>query len=452
MNMWTQNQVIQNIVKIQNDPVEFAKIVLKEKDEELEPHHRAVLSSVAKNRKTAWKSGHGVGKTWTSSVSALWFFATRPRAKVIVTATAWRQVEKQLMPEIVRLSRHADWGAIGLEGQIEPLKLMLYMKDNPEWFITAEASDDPVRLEGFHAPNLFYIVDEGKAVPNATYESIEGAFTNAEGDIRELVISTPPAEKTGYFYEIFQGKRIGFEKHSTSCLDSKRISPQWIEERKQEWGEQSPMYITRVLGEFADAGQDTLFPLSWVEKCIDRKVDGGIKVLGVDVARYGDDRTVITKRIGQRVVGQLVTVKEDTMETVGRIKRIYKDEGYDEVRVDVIGVGAGVVDRLKEEDINVVAINNASKPMDSEKYKNVRAESYWGLRERIKDGDISLPDDDELISEMTSIKYKYNSRGQLEIESKEDLKRRGLRSPDKCDSLVLAFYEVIVQEPVLIFG
>lgn len=449
--MLNQTQ-FQNLKKVENSPIEFAKLVLGEKEEDLEAHHRAVLTSIATNKKTAWKSGHGIGKTWTSAVSALWFFSTRPSAKVIVTASAWRQVDKQLMPEIMRLARQADWDSIGLDGQIEPLKLMLYMKSNPEWFITAEASDEPAKMEGFHAPNLFYIVDEGKAVPDKTYESIEGAFTNALGDIREVVISTPPAEKTGYFYEIFQGKRIGFQKFSTSCLESKRISPEWIEERKKEWGESSPMYITRVLGEFADAGQDTLFPLNWIEKCVNKEVKGGKKVLGVDVARYGDDKSVITKRDGQKVLDQISTSKEDLMQLVGRVKRIYLDEHYDEVRVDVIGVGAGVVDRLLEENVNVVGLNNASSASDPERYKNLRAESYWGLRERIKDGDISLPDDEGLISELTAIKYKYNSRGQLEIESKEDMKKRNLHSPDKADSLVLSFYENLTPEPIVEFA
>lgn len=441
-----------NLQRVINSPVDFSTLVLREKREDLEKHHIDVLTSISKNKKTAWRSGHGVGKTWTSSVSALWFFSTREHAKVIVTASSWRQVEKQLMPEIIRLSREADWASIGLDGQIEMLKLMLFMKGSPEWFITAEASDEPMKMEGFHAPNLFYIVDEGKAVPDKTYESIEGAFTNAEGDIRELVISTPPAEKTGYFYDIFAGKRLGFEKFHTSCIDSKRISRGWIEERRKEWGEQSPMFITRVLGEFADAGQNTLIPLSWIEKCINKPVRDGKKVLGVDVARYGDDRTVLTKRIGQKVEKQIVTTKEDTMQTVGKVKRIYIDEGFDEVHVDVIGVGSGVVDRLIEEGVNTVAVNNASSASDAERYKNVRAESYWGLRERIKDGDISLPDDEELIGELTSIKYRYNSRGQLEIESKEDIKKRGLKSPDKADSLVLAFYENNISEPVLTFG
>lgn len=442
----------QNLQRVTNDPVLFARLVLHEKEEDLEPHHIAVLRSVASSRKTAWKSGHGVGKTWTSAVSSLWFFATRTSSKVIVTASAWRQVEKQLMPEIMRLARQADWEAIGLDkSDIEQLRLMLYMKNHPEWFISAEASDEAVKMEGFHAPNLFYVVDEGKAVPDKTYESIEGAFTNVAGDVRELVISTPSAEKAGYFYEIFQGKRVGFNKYSTSCLNSKRISTAWIEERKQEWGEDSPMYITRVLGEFADAGQNTLFPLIWLERCINKPANEGKKILGVDVARYGDDKTVITKRVGQRVIEQIQTSKEDTMQTVGRIKRIYTDEKYDEVRVDVIGIGAGVVDRLKEEEVNVVGINNANKATDDERYKNVRAESYWGLRERVKAGDISIPDDDELISQLTAIKYKYNSRGQLEIESKEDIKKRGLHSPDKGDSLVLAFYENMMPEPVIAF-
>lgn len=443
----------QNLQKAINDPVYFVINVLNEKPEDLENHHREVLHSIAVNQKTAWRSGHGVGKTFTSSCSALWFWATRPHAKVIVTASAWRQVEKQLMPEIMRLSRQANWEHIGLNvNEIEQLKLMLYMNGNPEWFISAEASDMGVKMEGFHAPNLMYIVDEGKAVPDGTYESIEGAFTNAEGEIRELVISTPTAEKSGYFYEIFQGKKAGFVRFNTSCLDSKRVSRKWIEDRKKEWGEDSPIYITRVLGDFADAGENTLFPLNWIERCqLKSNAKKGKKILGVDVARYGDDKTSICKRNGQVVEGFIVNSKEDTMQTVGRIKRLIADEGFEEVRVDVIGVGAGVVDKLAEDGVDVIPINNAEKPSDSERYKNVRAESYWGLRERIKDCDIYLPEDDNLTSQLTGLKYRYNSRGQLEIESKEEMKKRGLKSPDVADSLVLAFYDNPEAEPALVF-
>jgi hypothetical protein len=418
--------------------------------EEIEPYQEDVLNSVKNNPKTAFRSGHGVGKTALASWCVNWFFDCFPNSKVITTASSWRQVEKMLWSEIPRWRNKANLELIGIYREDwEALSLMLKRHGYSDWFATGEASDDNEKMEGFHAENIFYVVDEGKAVPDKTYESIEGAMTNVTGTVRELVISTPPAEKTGYFYEIFAGKRVGFNKFHISSEDSKRVSKGWIAEREKEWGRDSPMFITRVLGEFADAGENTLIPLSWVERCINKDVPTGRKVLGLDVARYGEDKTVLTRRNGNKVISQTVTSKEDTMETTGKAKRVYQDEGYELINVDVIGVGSGVVDRLKEQSINVVGINNADKASDGERFKNFRAESYWGMRERFKDGDISIPDDEELVAQLTAIKYRYNSRGQLEIESKEDMKKRGIRSPDKADSLVLAFCEVKKIEPNL---
>jgi len=429
---------IQNLKKAHDDPVWYVKNVLSVVD--IEDYQKDALRSVRDNIKTAFRSGHGVGKTSVAAWVANWFFDTRPNSKVISTASSWRQVSKMLWPEIHKWRSRADLECIGVyPTDWEGLTLMLKRVNKEEWFATGEASDDHEKMEGFHADNILYIIDECKAVPDKTFEAVEGASTNAVGEVRILAISTPPPEKIGYFYDIFAGKRIGWTKFHISGVDSKRVSKAWIEERKQEWGEDSTIYKNRVLGEFGDYADDTLISLAWVERCIDKVVDDvGDLIGGCDVARFGSDKTVHIIRKGKRVISMEEFSKEDTMQTAGRIIARIK-QGVSEFNVDDIGVGGGVVDRCKELRYNVRGVNVAERAFDPETFKNRRSEIWWGMRERVREGDISIPNDDELVAELSTIKYKYNSRGQIQVESKEDLKKRGRGSPDKADALCLAF-------------
>lgn len=428
---------VQNLKKAYDNPVWYVENVLGVK--EVEEYQKGILLSVRDNIKTAVRSGHGIGKTGAAAWLVNWFFDTRPDSKIITTASSWRQVSKMLWPEIHKWRSKANLELIGIyKKDWEGLGLMLKRTDSQEWFATGEASDDHEKMEGFHAENILYIIDECKAVPDKTFEAVEGASTNAEGEVRVLAISTPPPEKAGYFYDIFAGKRIGWKKFHISGLDSKRVSKQWIEERKKEWGEDSTIYKNRVLGEFGDHADDTLISLSWVEKCIDIEVEDGERIGGCDVARFGDDKTVLIIKNGKRVESIKQYSKEDTMQTSGRIIN-YMNGGVIEFYVDDIGVGGGVVDRCKELKYNVIGVNVAERAFDSETFSNRRAELWWGVRERIREGDISIPDDEELIAQLSTIKYKYNSRGQIVVESKENLRKRGRSSPDKADALCLAF-------------
>lgn len=441
------SQQIQNLNKAMNNPVWFCQTVLKVQT--IYDYQKAVLGALASSQKVAWRSGHGVGKTAAAAWAVLWFLFTRPNSKVITTASSWRQVSKQLWPEIHHWLRQADLEAIGLkQDRIEPLNLMIKLE--ADWFATGEASDEPAKMEGFHAPSIFYVVDEGKTVPDLTYEALEGALTNAQGEAKQLVISTPPPQMAGYFYSIFSRKVSDYQLFHTRCQDSPLVSQDWIEARKREWGEDSPVYQTRVLGEFAESGEDLLIALKWIEAAVEKQVEEGPKEIGVDVARFGDDRTEFCVRIGRRVSRLLSFGKEDTMQITGRLKLLIDEEKPAITRIDEIGVGAGVLDRLNEQGYDVEGINVGEKANDSEKFINLRAEIYWGLRERFQQGDISIPNDDDLIAQLSNIKYKYTSRGQLQIESKDEMKKRGLKSPDKADALVLAFCPLTKPKPELI--
>jgi len=424
---------VKNLLKSKDDPVWFATNFFSI---ELEEYQERVLRAIARSNKVGWRSGHGVGKTTTAAITAIWFLLTRPYSKVITTASSWRQVSKVLWPEIHKWLRNADWDFIGKPTKMETLKLGIEI--GPDWFATGEASDIPEKLEGFHADYILYIVDEAKIVPKETFESIEGALTSGK-EAKMLVISTPPPEMAGYFYEVFSRKRLGFEIFHTSAIDSKRVSREWVESRKAEWGEDSPVYQTRVLGEFAESGEDNLIPLKWIEAAVNRDVDTGTVEIGGDIARFGSDRTVITVRDGKKLVAIQKYSKEDTMKTTGRFVEAIKKYKPENIKIDVIGIGAGVVDRLVEQGYEIDAVNVAEKADNTEKFLNRRAELYWGLRERFQQGDISIPDDESLIGELANIKYEFTSRGQIKIEAKEKMKKRGMRSPDLADAVMLAF-------------
>ena len=164
-------------------------------------------------------------------------------------------------------------------------------------------------------------------------------------------------------------------------------------------------------------------------------------ILAVDVARFGSDRSVILRRRGECVEDIRVLTQMDTMQLTGWVSAAIRECRPQEVRVDEIGVGAGVVDRLRELGHEVRGVNVANRARDDKLFANLRAEGCWGMRERFRSGRISIPDDSQLISELTSLRYSYDSSGRIRMESKDDMRRRGLPSPDKADALMLAFLE-----------
>ena len=217
------------------------------------------------------------------------------------------------------------------------------------------------------------------------------------------------------------------------------------------WGPDSPAYQARVLGQFPTEADDTLIPLAWIEASMEREApDGMVPVeLGVDVARFGSDKTVIATRCGPRVLPLQVYAKQDTMETTGHAIIEYKERQATAIKVDVIGMGAGVVDRLAEQQYPVYGINVAESPRDPERFSDLRSELWWLLRDllnpdpRLNPYPISLPKDDELLGDLCGIKYKITSKGQIRVEGKDDMKKRIKRSPDRGDAVVLAFTPVM---------
>lgn len=193
-----------------------------------------------------------------------------------------------------------------------------------------------------------------------------------------------------------------------------------------------------------------LFKYSDIKSAVEREFeeeDEPLIVLGQDIARFGDDSSVSIVRSGKKVIWFQQWAKSDLMDTTGRIVNLIDRFNPHQINIDIIGIGAGVYDRLVELKYRPTPVNVAEAVSEKDKFTNLRAKIYFDLHKKFEDGEIGIPDDIELIAQLSGIKYKYNSRGQLQIESKEDMRKRGVKSPDKADALALSFMEANRPEP-----
>lgn len=432
-------------IKYQKDPMKFMKAVWP--DIFLWEKLFKICELIANHKRVVVPSGHGVGKTFIAARLALWFLFSFYPAKVVTTAPTWPQVEKLLWSEI---SKAFNTSVVPLGGRL----LQTELKINEEWFATgfstrgkaSEREFGAPKFQGYHSENLLIILDEGPGVEHEIWTSINGLIVSPNNKV--LAIGNPTSP-TGDFYEacknpLWQKLNISSFDHP-NVKENKIIVPgavtkEWIEERRIDWGEDSPLWIAKVLGQFPVEGEDTLIPLSWAEACIGLDLsEEGEKKLGIDVARYGNDKTVFCEIFGKIVKPLEAVNKKDTNWTIGKALDKNKNIKYDYIGVDDTGVGGGVTDGLENEGLDISALNFGSAAQENDKFENLKAEMYWNLREAIKKKEISLPDDKELINELCSIKYSYTRKGCIKIESKDDLKKRGLKSPDKADALVIAF-------------
>lgn len=447
-----------------DDPAGFARDCLVWADDQgCVDYQLDVLGSLVKHHRVAVRGPHGLGKTALASWVILWFALTRDGIadwKVATTASAWRQLVQYLWPEVHKWTRRVRWARVGrapLDGGSELLTLQIQGSTGQAF---ALASDRPDYLEGAHADQLLYILDEAKAVPDPTWDAIEGAFsTGDQSGLFALAISTP-GDTAGRFYDIHQ-RRPGYTDwtavHVTlqQAIKAGRISKQWAAARLAQWGEGSAVYQQRVLGNFATDLGTGVIPLAWVEAANQRwadwqdsgDTDQPITHLGVDIADQGADDTVFALRAGNVITELKRWHGQDTMGTAGQAKILMDQHGCGAI-VDVIGIGAGVVSRLIEQGLDVTPFNAAAGSADTDKaglmgFVNQRSAAWWHLRELLDPSDpsdlIALPPDDLLTGDLTAPMWRLTSGGKIQLESKDDIRKRLGRSTDAGDSVVMAF-------------
>ena len=470
---------IRNQRAIRTDPINFACNILGVKPWDKQ---QQILDAIALNRSVAVRSCNGAGKTFTAAITILWWLMSYDNAIVITTAPSERQVREILWRELRNLYVPVR-DTIG--GKLTRTRLEFGSKRYAYGFSTN--TED--RFQGFHSGNILVIVDEASGVDEFIYNAIRGVITAKNS---KLLLIGNPHGYAGTFYDAFHKNRKRFETIHVSAFDlpafkaqgitEKNIqdiefpdydddqqdqdgfdeqyeahhslglsSPQWAIDVFNDLGPQSSVYQTRVLGQFPEEADDTLIPLRDVEAAVKRRSDippDTKPVMGVDVARFGNDKTVIIIRHGPKVIYIDELRKSDIVNTTGAVVTAALKYKLKDIIVDEIGVGAGVLDNLKaDKRFNAQGLNGSNSPSNNEKYLNLRAEVFDGLRQRFADGDISIPNDPELISQMASLTYKYNARGQLQLESKDAIRSSGHQSPDKADAIALAFTSEIKSKP-----
>jgi len=441
------------------DPVWWIREVL---GDDLWGEQAQIVESVRDTPETAVRSCHGIGKSFIAARTALWFLYTHAPSIVITTAPTDRQVRGILWKEIRSGHRRARY-PLGGEVLTQELKLA---ENWFAWGFTAPEYD-PDRFQGFHEVYVLVIVDEAAGVSQEIYEAIDSILTSEHA---RLLLIGNPTNPIGRFADDF--KTAGVAKHAISCTSTPNftafgitrddlindtwetkitgplpapylITPYWAAKMIRRWGADSQFVQARVWGEFPAAGTDALIPLHWIDAAVERTLEPvGPDELGVDVARFGTDETVLVHRCGPVARVHAAFSQKDTMATAGAVRAALRATRATSAKIDAVGIGAGVYDRLNELGEPVQEMQSGAAAQDSERFANARAEWWWGLRERFESGDIDIEDDEDLVAQLAGIKYKMTSRGQILIESKEDMKRRGLSSPDRGDALMLAFAAV----------
>ena len=439
-----------------SEPLWFVEKVL---GVQLWEKQQEILKALWSYREVNVQSCNGSGKSYLAAATALTYLYCYPGSKVITTAPTQRQIEEILWREIGKMKAAAlfDLGGTSLNTSINIAE---------DWFAIGVASDKPDAYQGFHASHLLVILDEACAVPETTWQALEGCMSSPHA--KRLAIGNPTDSNTRFYRECNrrspQTKNFIISAFDTPNVKAgKNVIPglatvEWIEESKARYGESSPFWNARVLGQFDATGENALLSRDDVEAAFTRFGNAptdGPRVLGCDVARFGTDESALYLRTGQQVQRVLCKQGLDTMALTGEISNAIKEHKPSAVNVDVVGIGAGVVDRLAEiqgesGDTHFVnGVNVGAASSDPEKYVNLRAEAFWNLRGIFRDGVIALdPEDDELKEQLLSLRYQYDSRGRLQIEKKSDAKKRGVESPDRADAVMLAMFV----DPIIDYG
>lgn len=412
-----------------------------------EPWQAEALTLLGEHDRLSVRAGHGVGKTAVLAWAVLWFMTTRLHFKIPITANNQDQLRDIVWPEIRKWhARMPD----ALKAEIEISAERIFVRGAPESFAVARTAskDNPEALQGFHEENLLFVIEEASGIPDIVFEIAQGSLST-EG--AKVLMFANPTRTSGFFYATHHHLRDRWKTLRVNSEDVPRARHH-IDDIIAQYGKDSNAYRVRVLGEFPSTEDDAIIPLHLCEAATTRVVAKTAfrPVWGLDVARFGDDRTALAKRQGNTLLEVIKSWRgKDTMQVTGLVvqewRKTLTDDGRHtddtpaEIMVDVIGLGAGVVDRLRELGLPVRAVNVGESAAVSDRYMRLRDELWFAGRDWLAGQDVKLPKDDALIAELTAPKYTVTSVGKIKVEGKDEIKRRGLNSPDLADAFLLTF-------------
>lgn len=430
-------------------PVEFAEdflfFIADDKQKE-------IMKSIRDNKRTAVRSGQGIGKTATISCIIIWYLCTRYNSKIICTAPNITQLYTVMWAEIAKWLQNSP-----ISNFITHTKTRLYMNGyEKNWFAFPKTATTKEGIAGQHADHLLVIADEASGIKDDILETLLGTIT---GEENKLLFISNPTRTSGVYYNAFHQNRSMFNCIHVNSENSIRVDRENIDMLAKSYGKDSNVYRVRVLGEFPSQEDDVFIPMEWIERSVakESRIYNAEEVqvikIGVDVARFGDDESSIAPNI-ENEINQIFTYKHNKTTTLtGKVINLVESyyNTYSKAKifiiVDEIGVGGGVVDRLVElletdysqlsNRIEVIACN-VSRSSKSKKYADMTTFLWGNTRNLLENNELKLPNDNELIGQLSCRKYEVLSNGKLEVESKKKMKKRGLKSPDRADSIVLS--------------
>lgn len=442
-------------------PVEFVEDIIGATPDE---EQAKILRSVAANPMTTVRSGHGVGKSTVEAWVVIWFMVTRPFPKIPCTAPTQHQLFDILWAEVSKWLRNNK----ALANELIWTKEKVYMRGYPEeWFAVARTASKPDALQGFHAEDVLYIIDEASGVDDDIFEPVLGALSTPGA---KLLMCGNPTQLSGFFYDSHNKNRASYATFHIDGRNSSRVSQDFVQTIINMYGEDSDVFRVRVAGDFPLQEDDIFIPLSLVEKSIvtefSPRKNPNLIHIGCDVARYGDDKTVIGYKIDEKVTLYKKRQGQDTMKTaddivmlgemlVQRYKLTPEKDTPIPVKVDDGGVGGGVVDRLRQ-----IKRNNPERFWWLEVYpvifgQRIKHKYYhdsttymMAIVKKLlqpfdedtgerKPVELILPDDDDLVAQLSGRKYALTEASKIKIESKKEVKKRGQPSPDEADCVLL---------------
>ncbi|MHA1540403.1 MAG: AAA family ATPase [Alphaproteobacteria bacterium] len=427
------------ILSWRDDPILFVEMAFQVTPE---PWQRKALRAVLDKNRVVIRSGHGVGKTAFLSWVVLWWLLTRHPAKIACTAPTSHQLKDVLWAEIAKWRRVLP---LPLREKIVFTGDKIEVKNTDNFAVARTArKEQPEAFQGFHSENMLFIIDEASGVEEAIFEAGLGAMST-EG-AKTLMVGNP-TRRSGTFFDAFHKARKFWKGIKVSCATSSQVSKKYIKEMAEKYGKESNIFRVRVLGEFPSSEDDAVIPLDMIEAAIHRDVDllsSADVIWGLDVARFGNDRSALAKRKGNHLLEEIISwTNKDLMQLCGLVKMAYDNAAEADkpttIAVDVIGLGAGVADRLSEMGLPILAVNVAETPSAADKYRRLRDELWFNARTWFEGRDVVLVDDQALIGELSTPTYDVDSNGKLVVESKIDMRRRGLPSPDLADAFLLTF-------------
>ena len=476
-----------DLTRYANDPVGFVTDVLGDAGA---PYSKQaeMLDALVHHRRVSVVGANGSGKDWAAGRAVLWWLETRPESKALTLGPTQRQVDEVVWQEM----REAYAAAADvLSGRM--LK-SAYRIDEGR-FALGFSTNNALNIQGFHSEELLVVVTEAHAMPQSQMDAIKRLQPN------RLLLVGNALSRDGEFYDSHHAKRRLYHRIAISAFDTPNftgedggrrgmITPEDVEELAMDWGEDHPLYAASVLAEFPDTLEDSLVGRGAVESAMARwegegsqnraptrdaptrgevlasagttegeataehaprdvsaslnmtappSGEGEPVYLGVDVARFGFDKSAICVRQGERVLSVRSFERMDTMRLVYEVLGTVADTGATAVFVDEGGVGGGVVDRLRELGAPVYGVHFGGSAQRPKRFFNRRSEIFWELRRLFDLEAIAVPRDEELAGQLLGLRYDLSSSGQVRLEGKREMRKRGMPSPDKADALALAF-------------